>query len=382
MNSKLTEKKPLILIVDDIQKNIQLLGNILKDEIYEIAIAENGRDALDMLEDLIPDLILLDIMMPEIDGFEVCKRLKEKSKTKEIPIIFLTAKTEVEDIVKGFELGAVDYVTKPFNPTELLARVTTHLDLKLARDKEKAHLKEIAEKNEKLLKLDKMKNDLLGMAAHDLRNPIAAINAIMYMILYGGDENLTEEQVEFLKEVEYLGDFMLNLLNDLLDVAAIESGKLTLNMKRHNYIDFVKQNMKFNKLIAEKKNIGLELDIVDEIPEIEFDKDKIGQVLNNLISNAIKFSYSDTKITVKLCIEEDYVLTSVIDQGQGIPEEELPNIFKEFHKSSVRATADEKSTGLGLAITKKVVEGHGGRGGVESEVGKGSTFYFTLPVER
>jgi len=237
---QISEKKPLILIVDDVQKNIALLGNMLSEELYDIAISDNGRDALNILKEIKPDLILLDIMMPEMDGYEVCRVLKESPETKEIPVIFLTAKTETEDIVKGFKLGAVDYVTKPFNPTELLARVNTHLTLKLARDKERAHLEEIARKNKELEDLNKLKNDLLGMAAHDLRNPIAAVNTIIYLVLYGGDENLTEEQLELLKEIEYLGDFMINLLNDLLDVAAIEAGKLTLKRVTGDYREFLR----------------------------------------------------------------------------------------------------------------------------------------------
>jgi len=365
--------------VDDVQKNIALLGNMLSDELYDIAISDNGRDALNILKEIKPDLILLDIMMPEMDGYEVCRVLKESPETEEIPVIFLTAKTETEDIVKGFKLGAVDYVTKPFNPTELLARVNTHLTLKLARDKERAHMEEIARKNKELEDLNKLKNDLLGMAAHDLRNPIAAINTIIYLILYGGDENLTEEQLELLKEIEYSGNFMLNLLNDLLDVAAIESGKLTLKRERGDYLEFLSQNIKVNRVLAGKKNIALDLKFDDNIPEVNFDKDKMSQVINNLISNAIKYSHPETKVTVEVKRKNGFLLTSIIDEGQGIPYEELQYVFKEFHKTSVQATADEKSTGLGLAITKKIVEGHGGKIGVESEVSRGSRFYFTLP---
>ena len=163
--------EPTILIVDDTPKNVQLLGSILSKEHYEIVIAENGKEALEIINDFIPDLILLDIMMPEMDGYEVCQILKGNPETEEIPIIFLTAKSSPEDVVKGFKLGAVDYVTKPFAKLELLSRVRTHIELKIARDLQKENLKIITEKNKKLEELNNLKDKFLGIAAHDLRDP-------------------------------------------------------------------------------------------------------------------------------------------------------------------------------------------------------------------
>ncbi len=366
---------PLILIVDDTRVNLQLLGKILMKVNYELAIANSGYEALDMLREVKPDLILLDVMMPGIDGYEVCKTLKSSPETKNIPVIFLTAKSEKEDIVTGFEMGAVDYVTKPFNSAELLARVKTHLELKYARDL-------LAKQNEKLKQLNDLKNEFLGMAAHDLRNPIGSITTTLSYILEYLGTNLTEKQVKFLRNIEKAGRYMNVLLNDLLDLTAIESGKLTLKLMEEDYINFLKENIVLNQMLADKKAITIDLNYEDNIPYINFDRDKITQVINNLISNAVKFSHGDTKITVDIKSGEDFIITSVIDQGQGIPEQELPHIFKEFHRSTVKATDGEKSTGLGLAITKKIVEGHGGKIGVESKVMEGSTFYFTLPLNR
>lgn len=369
-----TKELPLILIVDDVPKNIELLGNVLSNEGYDISIAENGREALETLEDLLPDLILLDVMMPEMNGHEACKKLKAEDRTKDIPVIFLTAKTETEDIVEGFELGAVDYVTKPFNSTELLARVRTHLALKQARDKERNYIK-------KLEKLNKEKNELLGMAAHDLRNPISAVKMSTSLMLTMFNRNLTEEQIELLNETQDITGYMLNILNDLLDITAIEAGKLNLKLEKQDYGEFLKHTVKVNKFLADNKKMSLELKIDENIPFMNFDKSKLNQVLNNLISNAIKFSYPERKVTVEAIKDNGTIITSVIDEGQGIPPEDLPKLFKEFQKTSVRATGDESSTGLGLAITRKIVEGHGGKISVESEVGKGSRFFFTMPVE-
>jgi signal transduction histidine kinase len=218
------------------------------------------------------------------------------------------------------------------------------------------------------------------MASHDLRNPISAIEMITDLLLEGLNDNLTEEQIEFLKEIKNSSEHMSLLLNDLLDITAIESGKLKLEITKQNYLDFIKNIIKFNKRFGDKKRINIELNYYEDIKELSFDKNKITQVINNLISNGIKYSYPDTKIIIKIKMENEYVITEVIDEGQGIPEYELKNIFKEFHKSSVKSTGGEQSTGLGLAIVKKIVEGHGGQIGVRSKVGQGSTFHYTLPV--
>lgn len=384
------QKKPLILIVDDNSVSIRMLVHVLKKKDYELAISKNGSQALTMLEDIQPDLILLDIMMPDLDGFKVCRTLKDNPRTKEIPIIFLTAKEETEDLVQAFELGAVDYVTKPFNGLELLARVQTHLDLKFARDTQKEllikleeKLIEIKEKNEKLEELNKIKNEFLGMAAHDLRNPLGVIQVTSeYLLISDLNDNLSEEQIDLLREINTSSEYMRDMLNELLDITAIESGQLKLEIKVEDYITFLKHIIKLNKPLADRKEISLELDVNDIIPPMSFDRNKITQVLNNLITNAIKFSWPDTEITVEVRKEQDYIITGIIDQGQGIPSDEINNMFKPFQKTSVKATAGERSTGLGLAITKKIVEGHGGKISVESLVGKGTKFSFTLPVVR
>jgi signal transduction histidine kinase len=192
--------------------------------------------------------------------------------------------------------------------------------------------------------------------------------------------NLTVKQKEFLKRINDCSQFTINLLNDLLDLSKIESGRLELEITKNDYIDFLKNNIELNNFFAHEKGISIHLERRDQIPLVDFDKNKMEQVLNNLISNAIKYSYPNTEIRIEVEKKVDSVLTKVIDQGQGIPEDEQLNIFKAFQKASTKPTAGEKSTGLGLAIAKKIVEGHKGEIWVESEVGKGSTFSFKLPI--
>ncbi len=238
----------------------------------------------------------------------------------------------------------------------------------------------LRQSNDQLRELNNQKNEFLGMAAHDLRNPIAVIQNSSSVLSRYSSENLSEKQKEFLKKIYDTSKFMLELLNNLLDISKIESGKLELEITKNDYPDFVRKNIEFNKFFATEKGISIDLVLPDDIPLVDFDKNKIEQVLNNLISNAIKYSHPNTTIRIEVLREKDFVVTKVIDQGQGIPENELPHVFKPFQKASTKPTAGEKSTGLGLAIVKKIVEGHQGIIGVESEVGKGSTFFFKLPL--
>ena len=234
--------------------------------------------------------------------------------------------------------------------------------------------------NDQLRELNNQKNEFLGMAAHDLRNPIAVIQNASSVLSKYSSENLSQKQQEFLKKIHDTSKFMLELLNSLLDISKIESGKLELEITRDDYPNFVKTNVEFNSLFATEKGIGIDLVLSDDISQVSFDKNKIEQVLNNLISNAIKYSHPNTTVTIEVLREKDFVVTKVVDQGQGIREDELPCVFEAFQKTSTKPTAGEKSTGLGLAIVKKIVEGHQGEIGVHSEVGKGSTFFFKLPL--
>jgi signal transduction histidine kinase len=238
----------------------------------------------------------------------------------------------------------------------------------------------LEQQNRELEDLNRQKNEFCGMAAHDLRNPITVIQNSSSIILKYLGENLTDKQKEFLKKINDSSQFTIKLLSDLLDISKIESGRLELEITQNDYIDFLKNNIELNNFFANEKDISINLGLRDEIPLIDFDRNKIEQVLNNLISNAIKYSYPNTEINIEVEREGDFLLTKVIDQGQGIPEDEQPNIFKAFQKASTKPTAGEKSTGLGLAIAKKIVEGHKGEIWVKSEVGKGSTFYFKLPM--
>ncbi len=377
-------KKPKILIVDDTAENINVLIRVFEKTDYQISFAPNGKKALELISMEMPDLILLDIMMPEMDGFEVCKTIKANPETREIPIIFITAKDETEDIIKGFSMGAVDYIVKPFRAEEVCTRVQTQIknqafqrELILKNIRLMEMDKEVRDKNQRLESLNELKDKFIGIAAHDLRNPLSSIKGFSEMLQE--DDLSAEDRKEFVDMIYSISENMFALLNDLLDINLIESGKLNLVLQNSNLGELTKKQISINRTIANKKNIKIkfiDLGCVDS----EFDYDRISQVLNNFLNNAIKFSPRETTLRVKLSHLNDFNKVEVIDEGPGILQEEQKKLFGEFQKLSPRPTAGETSTGLGLAIAKKIIIAHKGFIGVKSETGHGSNFFFTLPI--
>jgi len=360
-----------ILLVDDTPTNLELIISYLKQEGYKTAVAKNGKTALMRAEYLIPDLILLDIQMPEIDGFETCQKLKENQTTSDIPVIFMSALTETVDKLKGFQVGGVDYITKPVNCDELLARVNTHVTIRLLQ-------KELIKKNADLINLNELKNKYLGMAAHDLRNPLNGIQGLS--LLLTDDEVIDEkEKKTLMRQIHKSSCDMLKLVDDLLNISSIESGGFELDQQSTPLDLIVQERIELITIVAKTKNIIIESNL-DSVPNIQMDINRMSQVIDNLLSNAIKFSNSGTKIFVHVSQKNDRVLLSIKDQGQGIPSEEIGLLFNAFRKLSIRPTDGEVSTGLGMWIVKNIIDAHSGKISVESEVNVGSTFTVSLPI--
>ncbi len=364
---------PFVVIVDDVVKNLRVLGTMLEEEDFDVAVAQDGLEAIEMIKADPPDLILLDIMMPEMNGWQVCEKLKASEITREIPVIFLTAKTETEDIVKGFQIGGVDYVTKPFNKEELLVRIKTHLELKFARDV-------IVKQNIELKELNKEKNEFLGIAAHDLKNPLSGIKGLSELIALG---DLSEEEViDFANHIKSSSEFMFNLITDLLDINSIEEGKLNLHYDNFEVQELLITAVKEFKARAEAKNIELLHDFQTEGVNIHADPGKARQIVENIISNAIKFSPFDKRVWLRSYISENgtHAVIEVQDEGPGISEEDKRKLFGKFARLSARPTGEEHSTGLGLSIVKKLVEAMDGSIRCESILDEGSTFIFTFAI--
>ena len=244
-------------------------------------------------------------------------------------------------------------------------------------------LAQIVEKSrlyQQLVELNDLKNKFLGIAAHDLRNPITVIKSYLTIMINGYLGDVTDKQKEILNRIDHSSENVLNLINTLLDISAIESGKIQLNIQNIDLEDYLRNIHETNQMLAKNKSMEMILEIESPLPPVPMDTDRVEQIINNLISNAIKYSHPGTKISLHACTKKDSVSISVTDQGQGIPENELTNIFKDFGRGTPKPTGGEKSTGLGLAIVRRLVESHGGKIYVESKLGKGSTFTFTLPL--
>jgi two-component system sensor histidine kinase/response regulator len=354
-----------ILVVDDDRMNIRLFTAILKSEGYLLAEARSGEHALEIYREFPPDLVLLDVVMPGIDGFETCRRLRKLYGDACAPIIFITAKNETDDIVEGLAAGGVDYLPKPFRRKEALARISTHLQNRLL----------IAQLN----KADLAKNRFLGMAAHDLRNPLASIRALTEFLREGTVGPLSVEQLDLVNTIHEASQSMLAMVNELLDVATIEAGELKIVREPQNVTELIRKSVYLGNIEAAKKNTRLVF--APGAAAIAYlDAAKIKQVVDNLLSNAVKYSPPGSAILVELRASTTECSFAVKDQGPGIPDEERSRLFKDFSRLSAQPTGGEKSTGLGLAICRKIVEAHRGIIVAENLPGGGSEFRVTLPL--
>lgn len=357
-----------ILIVDDVPKNIQLLGSILKEEAYELEFATSGKEALEWLDSKQFDLVLLDIMMPEMDGFEVCRRIKENPATREVSVIFLTAKADFQSIIQGFETGAVDYITKPYNRKELLVRVKTHLTMQQQR--KQLELSTVFEKK------------IFSIIGHDLRSPMGNIRTYIEAFLLV-NTNLDESVSSLLKDLYLLSDNAFNLLENLLNWAKSQSGGIICRPRQDNISSLIRNVLALFALQAESKKIDLKFEGMD-IANGYFDPELISVVIRNLVSNALKFTPRGglIKLSARHAIEneQERLVVQINDSGTGMSAEAIDNLMnKNIHYTSY-GTDNEKGSGLGFQLCKEFVALNHGNIQIESIPGTGSIFYVSLPV--
>jgi len=362
-----------ILIVDDDRLNLRILRRILETEGYVLADAASGEQALVTYEQFQPDLVLLDVMMPGIDGFETCRELKRLHGDNCAPVIFITAKNDSDDVVAGLTAGGVDYLPKPFHTKEVLARIRTHLQNQLLAEQLKSLV-------EQLSKANAAKNRFLGMAAHDLRNPLASIRGLAEFLRDGVVGKLTPDQLDLIDTIHDASQSMLSLVNDLLDVATIEAGELKINPSPNDLGELVTKSVYLANIDAAKKQTRIVFHPSGPGPLLALDAAKIRQVVDNLLSNAVKYSPPRATVTVELRTDKSTCSIGVKDQGPGIPPEERDRLFKDFSRLSAKPTGGEQSTGLGLAICRKIIEAHHGSVLAENLPAGGCEFRITLPL--
>ena len=328
---------PTILVIDDVAQNIQIAAQQLKEQGYRILFATSGQRAVELVHQRRIDLILLDIMMPDMDGFETCRIIQKDF--PEIPIIFLTAKNDVGDIVKGFEAGGSDFITKPFHGRELQSRVRTHLDLKSQKDK-------LADNKKQL-------QDLLHILSHDLRNSLSGI--IMTMDLADAEGKSVDVFRQRLEELSQNGLDVLDLVRTMLslDEKALQCDAVDLR-------SCIEQSLRLLESLFRKKSVSTILDMPEDYRIRAEETSLVNSVLLNILTNALKFSYPDSQINIKVYSERNRVYMEIEDHGTGISPEMLPNLFDIQKGKSLRGTDGEKGTGFGLPLAGKFMKAYGG----------------------
>jgi len=362
-----------VLIVDDIPDNIQLLAGFLDRNSIETSYAHSGSQALSSIELKKPDLILLDIMMPDLSGFEVCKKLKMNKQTADIPVIFLTAKTDKDDIIEGLKLGAVDFITKPFNFEELISRIKTQLQLKHTKDLIIKKSELIEKQNEELNELNKTKDKLFSIIAHDLRNPFQVLIGLTQAIMDNFEFFDKPTLLEMLRQLYETSNQNYELLKNLLEWSYSQQDRIVFNPQTFVLDIFLKEKIALLQSSASKKNIRLVYQLASGI-ELTTDKDMLFTILRNFLSNAIKFSKAGQAVLIKAVKEAGNVVISVIDNGLGISPEGLEDIFRITKQNKTLGTEKEEGTGLGLVLCKEFSERMKAKIKIESSLGKGSTF--------
>lgn len=385
--------KENILIVDDTPANLQLLAQMLSEQEYKVRLAQDGTMALMSVQSSPPDLILLDILMPEMNGYEVCSQLKASPLTKDIPIIFISALNEVFDKVKAFEFGGVDYITKPFQVQEVLARVEHQLHIRrltkqllernarLAEEIQKRHIAELEVRRalEKEKELNELKSYFVSMVSHEFRNPLTAIIGFANFLKDYAQELPKEKHQEYLNQIEIGAQRMNTLLNDVLVIGQSQAGKLEFKPVLLDVEDFCRDLVQEIKLGSGTEHTII-FSSLSQFPKVYIDTNLLRQILTNLLSNAIKYSPKDSTVTFELEYHNKEVIFKITDKGIGISPEDQQQLFDSFHRG--RNVGRISGTGLGLTIVKNAVDLHGGKIAVESEVGVGTISTVSIPLNR
>jgi len=363
MDNEQIEQTSTIMLVDDTPTNLSVLIDYLNDFGFEILIAVDGEGALTAAEAGQPDLILLDIMMPGMDGYETCRRLKQDPVTKDIPVIFISALSESMDKVKGFSAGGVDYITKPFQQDEVLARITTHLT--------------IQRQKKELAALNATKDKFFSVISHDMRGIFTPIVGSSDLIRRMVEKYNDPKLIKFSNNLSVSVKNALKLFENLLEWSRMQQGGMTFEPTNLSIKELVEKTVELLEEHQKTKNIQISNEIKEDYI-ISADKNMIQTVIRNLISNGLKFTHPGGTITLNAAKKGNTLEVSVSDNGIGMPPDRVSTLFTLKQTKSKKGTGGERGTGLGLILCKEFVEKHGGNIWVNSSVGKGTTFSFTL----
>jgi signal transduction histidine kinase len=383
ITSDMQQAAPNILVVDDTPAFLQLLTGMLKKRGYRVRPVPGGKLAIQMAQSERPDLILLDVNMPEMDGYEVCERLKADEALRQIPVVFISGMNETTGKVRAFAAGGVDYVTKPFQFEEVAARVQTHLKLRQLQVELEGQNDRLQDSYDQLKRLEDLQENLTHMIVHDMRSPLMGITGYLQILEEDAGAKLTLEELAMLRDARSGGQALVGMVTSLLDVGRLEQGRMPLNVTAVDMDGLIQDALK--SLGSLTRRVRLLYEQQAEPVMVDCDASLVTRVIANLVANAIKFNPEGSKVTVSVEKNGAGVTLSVSDTGNGIPREYQQKIFEKFGQVEARQQRQVCSTGLGLTFCKLAVEAHGGTIGVDSDVGKGSRFWFTLhrrPTER
>lgn len=374
LEAKINRSEYKILIVDDVISNVLLLKILLTNEKFQVCTANNGTTCIEQAKNEHPDLILLDVMMPDISGFDTAVILKKDEETKDIPIIFLTALNTPADLVHGFKVGASDFLTKPFNKEELVMRVTQQISLVAAKriiEKQNAELRATLNNRDKMY----------SVIAHDLRSPMASIRMVLNLVVAStSPDQVGPELYELLDKANKESEDVHDLLDNLLKWTKSQTGRLNVVIQELDLNDIIPGVVDIFEVIAETKHIKLNLQMADGPLVVTADNDMLKTIVRNFLSNAIKFSPENSSIDIIMSKDADFAKISVRDHGVGIASDRLGSIF---HKGETTyGTGGEEGSGLGLQLCQDFAQKIGGDCTVESVEGEGSTFSVTIPLKK
>ncbi|MGE3727339.1 MAG: response regulator [Candidatus Sericytochromatia bacterium] len=365
-----------ILLVDDTPANLKVLTELLKEYHYKVRAVPSGKLALKSVEHRQPDLILLDINMPEMNGYEVCQHLKDNPITANIPVIFISALDDIQDKVQAFRQGGVDYITKPFQIEEVHARIKTHLTIGELQKELKQKNSHLESQLCQLQEMEAMQDTLVHMVVHDIKVPLTGAT-LLVSHMDATSANLPPRVAAQLQETSKIMERMNMALQNILDLGKMEWGKLTLKYETLELVSALKAWLQEIETLS--AHVQLEIQFPQEPLDIEADPRLLKRIVFNLLMNAFRYTTEGKKVQIKLLPEKERFCLAISDQGPGVPEEYRESIFEKYVQIQLSHKNDPASSGLGLAFCKMAIEAHHGHIGLESEVGQGSTFWFTLP---
>ena len=363
--------KPTILVIEDEPLGARLAEVILTSQGYDVTIVSDGIRGLEMSKADAPALILLDLMLPGIDGYEVCRRLKRNRALAEIPVIFISALNETGDKLEGFKAGGVDYITKPFQFEEVDARVETHIELRRQR-------KTIQENYERLKELEELRDNLVKMIVHDMRSPLSGLLGYLELLERDLEGQASKDQAQYVRTCVDAASVLSRMIAALLDVGRLENGQMPLALARHDLKSIAQQALRSLGGLCRGRALDLQC---EGVVEAYCDADVVRRIVANLVGNALKFTpKQEGRITVRIAPHDGKARVEVCDNGPGVSMQDRERIFEKFGQAGMRLEGHKHSTGLGLTFCKLAVEAQQGTIGVDSELGEGSRFWFTLPV--